>query len=166
MTRSEDYPPPIVLDTTVLSCFASSEDLYLLDALAIRFVTVEAVVEELRTGVDRGHVVLAPAIEAVDVLTVDGAPGSMLEGLDHGEAHALYAAFQREGTIATDDGPARDRVAALDVPVTGSIGLLLRGVRQERISVGEADALHHHWVTEEDFHSPVSSIADALDRLD
>lgn len=49
---SEDYPPPVVLDTTVLSCFASSEDLHLLDTLSIRFVTVEAVIEELRTGVE------------------------------------------------------------------------------------------------------------------
>ncbi len=90
----------------------------------------------------------------------------MLEGLDHGEIHALYVAFQREGTIVTDDGPARDRADDLGVPVTGSIGLLIRLVREEHITVDEADAIHHHWVTEEGFRLPVSSIADALDRLD
>lgn len=166
MTRTEDYPPPVVLDTTVLSCFASSDDLHLLDEVAIRFVTVEAVVDELHTGVDHGHTFLAPAVEAVDVLTVDGAPGSTLDGLDIGEAHALHAALEHDGTIVTDDGPARDRAAELGVPVTGSIGLLIRLVRLDRLPVEEADAIHHQWVTDEGFHSPVSSVSDALDRLE
>lgn len=58
------------------------------------------------------------------------------------------------------------RADDLGIPVTVSIGLLLRLVRQEHITIDEADTIHHHWVTEEGFHSPVSSIFDVLDRLD
>lgn len=166
MAKSNDYPPPVVLDTTVLSCFASTDDLDLLTDLSIRFVTVEAVIDELQTGVEHGHDFLAPAVEAIDVISVDGTPGPPLDGLDYGEAHALYAAGQRDGTIVTDDALARDRATELDVPVTGSIGLLIRLVRQDKLAVTEADAIHRQWVTDEGFHSPVRSISDALDHLD
>lgn len=163
---SEHYPPPIVLDTTVLSYFAFTDDLDLLDAMDVRFVTVEAVVEELQTGVDHGHDFLAPAVTAVDVITVEGTPGAVLDDLDRGEAHALHAARECDGTIVTDDGPARDRADALDVPLTGSIGLLLRLVRQSKLDIDDADAIHRQWVDDGGFRSPVDSISEALDRLD
>lgn len=163
MVRSDDYPPPVVLDTTVLSCFASTDDIHRLTDLPIRFVTVEAVSDQLHAGVERGHDFLASAVEAVDMISVEGTPGPTLDDLDHGEAHALYAAWERNRTIVTDDGPARDRATELGVPVTGSIGLLLRLVRQETLTADEADAILHRWMSAFQYRSPVETIHDILD---
>jgi predicted nucleic acid-binding protein len=45
---------PVVLDATVLSNLAVTDDLELLCALPTCFVTVEAVTDELRAGVEAG----------------------------------------------------------------------------------------------------------------
>ncbi|PSP74802.1 hypothetical protein BRC86_04765 [Halobacteriales archaeon QS_3_64_16] len=54
MARSEQ-PSPVVLDASVLSNFALTDDLDLLEEIPARFATVEAVNDELRTGVEQGH---------------------------------------------------------------------------------------------------------------
>jgi len=61
------------------------------------------------------------------------------ERLDPGEAQALVAALSAGGTLATDDGPARSLASEYDIAVTGSIGLLVRGVVRNELSVETAD---------------------------
>lgn len=84
---------PVVLDVTVLSNLAVTDDLERLDALPARFVTVEAVTDELRAGFEAGYDRLGRAIDATDVVAVDSEPGNdVLDHLDRGESYALVAA--------------------------------------------------------------------------
>ncbi|WP_049901265.1 hypothetical protein [Halococcus agarilyticus] len=48
---------PVVLDATVLSNLAITDDVDRLDTLPARFVTVEAVTDELRTDSKRGTII-------------------------------------------------------------------------------------------------------------
>ena len=70
MTGSERLRSPAVLDTTVLSNFAYTDDLDLLDEVPARLVTVAAVCKELRAGVEDGYEFLAPAIERVPPIAI------------------------------------------------------------------------------------------------
>jgi predicted nucleic acid-binding protein len=165
MARSEQ-PSPVVLDTSVLSNFALTDDLDLLGEIPARFVTVEAVDGELRTGIERGCEFLGRAIGAVEVIDIEGEPGDDLDSLDWGESYAIQAAREQDGTIVLDDGPARDRADDLGVPLTGSIGLMIRLVRDGTISEAEANEIHRWWIEEGRFRSPVESITEALERID
>lgn len=165
MARSEQ-PSPVVLDTSVLSNFARTDDLDLLDEIPARFVTVEAVIGELQRGVEtHGYEFLQRALGAIDVINVETDPGEELAGLDQGEIGAIHAARKRDGTVVLDDGLARDRARELGVPLTGSVGLVIRLVRQGTISEDEANTIHEQWVSEGRFRSHVESITEALERV-
>lgn len=161
MARSEQ-PSPVVLDTTVLSNFALTDDLDLLEEIPAQFVTVEAVETELQRGVDDGYTYLNRAIGAVEVINVEREPGTDLTDLDRGERYAIQAARERGGTVVTDDKLARDRAHELNVPLTGSVGLMIRLIRDSVLTEDEADEIHNQWVFEGRFRSHVMSISEAL----
>lgn len=111
MTRGD--PEPIVLDTTVLSNFASTDGLTLLTAVLESPVVVPAVRDELEGGKDAGHGYLDSAVDTLN----DGFPmrplpsdenfQSIRDRLGTGEAASLRAAINHGGTLATDDLAAR-----------------------------------------------------------
>jgi predicted nucleic acid-binding protein len=82
--------------------------------------------------------------------------------LDSGEKHALAAAIRHDATIATDDLAAREVADALGIPLTGSVGLLIRLVQRGTIDEDEADEIHQRWVDEGNFRSPVDSVSEVL----
>ncbi len=156
---------PVVLDATVLSNFAVSDDLDLLDRLSARFVTVEAVTDELRAGFEAGYDHLGRAIDATDVIAVEEKPDSdVLDELDRGESYALSAAQKRSGTLATDDLPARELATRRGIELTGSVGLLVRLVLRDELSVSEADTILERWIVDARYRSPVESISEVLER--
>ena len=72
------------------------------------------------------------------------------------------AAHTAGGTLVTDDGPARTLAADYDVVLTGSIGLLVRGVVREELTVETADKWLTTWIEERNYYSPVESVTAAL----
>jgi predicted nucleic acid-binding protein len=155
---------PVVLDATVLSNLAVTDDLDLLRALPARFVTVETVMDELRAGVEAGYDHLGRAIDAIDVIAVEGEPESdVLNELDTGESYALHAAQERAGTLATDDLPARELAADRRIEFTGSVGILVRLVLRDELSISEADAILERWVIDARYRSPVESVHEVLE---
>lgn len=72
------------------------------------------------------------------------------------------AADTASGTLVTDDGPARALAADYDLALTGSIGLLVRGVVLEELTVETADQWLTMWIEERNYYSPVDSVAEAL----
>lgn len=156
-----DFPAPIVLNTTVPSNLAVTDDLDLLDVFGERVVTVSTVIDELRHGIEDGYAHLDRAIGAVEVIDAEGKPGDDLADLDPGETHALHAARSLGGTIATDDPPARRRANDLNITVTGSIRVLTLAVEQDRLTIDEADEKLARWI-EAGYFSPVESVADVL----
>lgn len=153
-----------MLDATVLSNLAVTDDLDLLCALPARFVTVEAVTDELRAGIDAGYDHLDRAIDATGVVAIEGTPGSdVLDELDSGESYALCAAQERAGTLATDDLPARELAADREIELTGSVGILVRLVLSDELAVDEADAILEDWIADARYRSPVGSIREVLE---
>jgi len=78
----------------------------------------------------------------------------LLETLDPGESQALAVAEDIDGTVVTDDGDARATAKQRDIDLTGSIGLLVRFVEDQQISVQEADQCLKQWIDEGGSRSP------------
>lgn len=149
-----------VLDTSVLSNFAHVDRVELVCTLP-RPVTVPAVRDELERGV-HSHPYLSRAVSVLDadIPVVTPSPTAttlettLLETLDPGEAQALAVAEAVDGTVVTDDGDGRAVATRRDVPVTGSIGLLVRFVAEGDLTAETADAFLKRWIDEAGFRSP------------
>jgi predicted nucleic acid-binding protein len=164
------YPQPVFLDATVISTFASTDSVEFLVHVLESPIVVPAVRDEIEQGVKHGREYLTSAIEAFDNgLAVSDVPPetrrmSLHERLDPGETEALRGAVERDGTIATDDLAARRLATELDVPVTGSIGLLVLGIKREHIDSETADEWLEVWRDERGYYAPVESVTELLDE--
>jgi predicted nucleic acid-binding protein len=154
-------PPPtdlrLILDTTVLSNFALVGQIALLQRLYTgQAGTTLAVADEIRRGLSSGYEYLRAAEEALLPLSSTGwlsvlTPVSPEEqrlfvelgaSLAPGEASCLALAIARGLTLASDDRAARQRAAERGVRLTGTLGILVRAVREGHIALAEAnDAL-------------------------
>jgi len=162
------YPQPIFPDTTVISNFASTNSVEFLVHVLESPIVVPAGRDEIEQGVKHGHEYLSSAVEAFDSgLSVSDVPPeiesvSLHKRLDPGETEALRGAVERDGTIATDDLAARRLATELDVPVTGSIGLLVLGIKRGYIDSETADEWIDIWRTERGYYAPVESVTELL----
>lgn len=164
------YPQPTFLDATVVSNFASTDAIEFLVEVLESPVVVPAVRDEIEEGRRVGHDYLASAIEAFDDgLRVSNIPPEtgavrVRDRLDTGEAEALRGAFEHDGTLATDDLAARRLADDHDVPVTGSIGLLVLGIERGRIDGETADEWLQTWRDTRGYYAPVESIEEIIDE--
>lgn len=159
---------PTVLDTTVLSNFAFIGQMDLLAALP-RVCSVPEVRRELRTGMD-SYPYLQQALDHLDdtipVMELDDQVVELIPELefrlDPGEAQALAVASVHGGTLVSDDRAARESARSLDVSVTGSIGVLVTAVEDERIAKSDADRWLKQWVDETAYRAPSRELSDYL----
>ncbi|WP_408960175.1 hypothetical protein [Natrinema sp. 74] len=82
--------------------------------------------------------------------------------LDPDEAEAFVVADQTSGTLVTDDSAARNLASTYEIELTGSIGILVRGVVREDLTVETADSWLTTWIDECSYYAPVESVSDAL----
>lgn len=124
---------------------------------------------ELRAGVE-SYPYLQRALdrlgEEIPVRTLDDsteALASDLEArLDPGEASAFAVADSQNGTLVTDDGPARKLARDDGVPVTGSIGVLIIAVEADRVSKSDADRWLKQWIDDTEYRAPSRDLSDYL----
>lgn len=167
---AEGYPQPVFLDATVISNFASTNSIEFLVDILEAPVVAPAVRDEIEQGVDFGHKYLTSAVEAFDEgLVVSDVPpeiggANLRKRLDPGETEALRGAAERAGTLATDDLATRRLATELDVPVTGSVGLLVLGIKREHIDSETADEWIDIWRTERGYYAPVESVTELIDE--
>ena len=161
-----DGPGPVVLDTTVRSSVASTDSIPWLVELLTNPATVEAVRTELEAGLTAGHEFLDRAIRAIgdgsQVLPVEDPIDAARVRLDLGEAAAIQATDQYDGTLATDDLAARRVAADRRIPVTGSIGILAFGVSSDDLELETANLWLQTWRNERGYYAPVDRIEAAL----
>lgn len=81
------------------------------------------------------------------------------EILDRGEQRVLSLARYHGYAVATDDKDARNLANEYDIPCTGSIGIVVRGVDRREVSIEQADQWHDVWVSHCVFYSPIESIS-------
>ncbi|WP_255150103.1 hypothetical protein [Halorarius halobius] len=169
---SESFSRPVVLDATVLSNYASTDSVSWLTTTLDALQTVPAVRTELEQGREVGYAYLEHALDGIEsgrIEIIETAPEQLQQDyptvqtrLDPGEAEALVAAHTADGTLVTDDGPARALAAEYDIALTGSIGLLVRGVVLEELTVETADEWLTTWIEERNYYTPVDSVTAAL----
>ena len=169
---SEPLVRPVVLDATVLSNFASTDSVTWLATTLEDLQTVPAVRTELEHGRAAGYAYLTHALavlETGEISVVGSAPEQLQQDypeikdrLDPGEAEALVAAHTAGGTLVTDDGAARALATDYDVALTGSIGLLVRGVVRDDLTVETADEWLTTWIDVRNYYAPVDSVTAAL----
>jgi predicted nucleic acid-binding protein len=163
------YPQPVVLDTTVVSNFASTDRISFLTAVLESPMVVPAVRDELERGLDAGHEYLDTAVDALDnelpvrPVSADDGVQDIRDRLDRGEAESLLGAIEHRGTLATDDLAARTVADQRDVPVTGSIGLLVLGVESAYLDRETADEWLDTWRERRGYYAPVESVTEILD---
>ena len=126
----------IICDTSSMQYLHQLGLLHLLPQLAERVFVPQAVVEELAVGRALGFNVPDPTTLAwVEILN----PSSqvvlpLVTGLGQGETAVLALGLEMPGTVVVlDDRLARRTAEALDIPLTGTLGVLIDAKRQSLI---------------------------------
>ena len=87
--------------------------------------------------------------------------GQLLTTLHGGEASCLAIASHRQWTFLSDDKAARKASQMLNVPLSGTLGILLALVKQGHLPLSEADTILRQMV-QAGYRSPIASLADIL----
>jgi predicted nucleic acid-binding protein len=163
----------IIFDATILSNFARiGQTSWLERVYASRACTTLMVAEEIRQGVEAGYraldsieralrpagwlPVVGPETTEEQILYLD-----LLSSLGSGEASCLAIAKMRDMVLATDDRAARQKAAEQGVRVTGTLGILIRLVRDGHLSLPEANGCLAEMV-QQGYRSPVEQLDEFL----
>ncbi|WP_238532971.1 hypothetical protein [Halalkalicoccus jeotgali] len=143
-------------------------------------MVVTTVREELQQGYNAGYEFLGDALDlivsdkpddeydirdntVIHLKRIHSSREKIDSNLDPGEADSLYHALINGRVLATDDRDARQLARELDVPVTGSLGILVRGIKQDKITVSTANEWLSEW-QDAGYHSPVDDMRELSDK--
>ena len=151
----------ILIDNTVLSNFTLVQRIDLLQQAVGPTAAIPAhVKQEFDTGVQRKRLPTTD-LSWLPVLTLSTNEQRVyqqfLQKLNAGEAACLAIASQRQGRVLTDDRDARLLANQLNVPISGTLGVLLRLQTLKLLSLSQADALLAEMITK-GYRSPVQSL--------
>lgn len=168
--------PDYIFNTTALSNFAATDRLDLLKKLyqGKAFTTIE-VSHELQRGIHAGYLYLESAWQQIGVVHPTGwvrilIPETTEEyqlqaefdnRLDQGEASCLALAITRRFIFVTDDLAARRLASEKNVLLTGTLGILIKGVREKFLSLAEANNLLESMI-QQGYRSPGDCLDDFI----
>jgi predicted nucleic acid-binding protein len=176
MPETRSLAARLIFDTTVLSNFAVVSQVALLENLyAGRACTALAVADEIRRGLDAGYTYLRAAEATFAGLSPSGwlpvlALTSPREhalyielgiSLASGEASCLSLAIVQGFILASDDLAARREAAERGVLLTGTVGILVRAVRQQHMALAEANQILAQMITLR-YRAPVQRLDDLI----
>jgi hypothetical protein len=153
----------LLLDNTVLSNFVLVNRIELLtEALGNEVATTPQVIGEFNDGVARGRLP-ETRLDWLEVLNLGTEEESLFRELlvrvNAGEASCLAVAVQRNGRVLTDDRDARKLAAQLKIPISGTLGILLRLVQINVLALSEANEILGQMITG-GYRSPVEKLED------
>ena len=153
----------LLLDNTVLSNFALIPRIDLLiEAMGDRISTPPQVINEFNEGIARGRLpqIGLDWLEIVSLEADEAALYQKLTGrLNAGEAACPAVAAYRGGRVLTDDRDARILAAQLKIPISGTLGSLLRLIRIQALTLPEAKELLSQMIAH-GYRSPVERLED------
>ena len=176
MPELRDTRLRLIFDTTVLSNFAAVEQVSLLEQLySGRACTALPVADEIRRGLDAGYAYLATVEAAftglsqsgwLPVLPLISAREQALyvelsQSLAAGEASCLSLAIVQELTLASDDLAARREATQRGVHLTGTVGILVRAVRQQQMTLAQANQMLARMIVLH-YRAPVQRLDDLI----
>ena len=161
--------PDVIFDTMVISNFAKAGQLALLRKIypANAYCSGFVVAEVLR-GWRQGHPDLEPLVQSL----ADGWPPQIdlttpaerqlymriSVSLGDGESSCLALAAERGYVFACDDRLARSEAVRLGIPLTGTVGILIKAVRIGLIDLKKANAVLKRMIAA-GFYAPVQRIS-------
>jgi predicted nucleic acid-binding protein len=160
--------PDVIFDTMVISNFAKAGQLELLRKMYPANACCSGfVVAEVLRGLRQGHAVLEPLVQ----LLSDGWPrqddlstpverqlfARISVSLGDGESSCLALAAQRGYVFACDDRVARGEAVRLGIPLTGTVGIIIKAVRTGAIDLKKANTILKRMITA-GFYAPVLRI--------
>ena len=153
----------VLVDNTVLSNFAKINRLNLIKRAFDRVYVTEQVLEEFRFGVKRE---VLPDVELdFEILKLKDEEVELYNALrvklGKGEASCLAVAKHRNMKVLTDDSDARKMANILGIPVSGTIGVLVRCVEEGIITKEEGNSILKEMIAK-GFYSPVSDLDEVL----
>lgn len=155
----------VLLDNTVLSNFALVERPDLLRAaLGTAAATTADVMAEFEAGVELGRV---PETDWSWLRTMTLSPTEqalyqqLQQHLNTGEAACLALAFHREARVLTDDRDARGLAGQMRIPVSGTVGVLVRLIKIKHLTLIEADSLLGEMIAK-GYRSPIETLESLL----
>ncbi len=159
---------PILINTTVLSNLAAVGRLDMLQWLHEACYVASAVYEEIQLGRAEGYDFLAQVDQALDLghftlATLENETElqhyrAVPDDLHRGEAMSLALAYCRGWRFLTDDRAARTYAARLPIPYSGTLGLLLHGIRHGYVAIDDGNALLHKMILLARYRSPVEDL--------
>ncbi|HMR68276.1 MAG TPA: hypothetical protein PKE64_30055 [Anaerolineae bacterium] len=166
---------PVIANTTIISNFASLNRLTLLKNLFGSIYIPEQVFEETQSGLLQGYDFYKDLTALIFPFSGDGwlhltalkstaefkSFGELLVTLHAGEAACIAIAQHLNWTFLSDDKAARKLAAQLNVPVSGTLGVLLTLCKKNLLSMAEADHVLKQMV-KLGYHSPISSVSELL----
>ena len=160
--------PDVIFDTMVISNFAKTGQLDLLRTLYSDNACCSGfVVAEVLRVFRQGHADLENLVKLLeegwprqeDLLTPTERRlyASISISLGDGESSCLALAAQRGFVFACDDRLARSEAVRLLIPLTGTIGILIKAVRISIIDIKKANTILKRMI-QAGFYSPVAKI--------
>jgi predicted nucleic acid-binding protein len=157
-------------DSVSLSNFALPHqfDLLLRRYPAGRLCVTPQVVDEVLNGIQSGYSALSSIVMALEQgrlaqlqLSADELRRyqGLLATLGAGEASLIALAEKRRGIVVTDDRHARSVCHDLDIPVTGTLGILKAMCAEGMLARAEADKILGDMIRH-GFYSPVQKLAE------
>ncbi|MCL4490060.1 MAG: DUF3368 domain-containing protein [Chloroflexi bacterium] len=154
-----------ILDNTLLSNFAIVQRPELIRlALADAAATTEEAFAECQTGVRIGRL---PACDYswLSVFPLNESERATYDQLrlrlNAGEAACLAIAARRGYRVFTDDRDAREIALQMQIPISGTVGLLVRLVEQSHLSLSDANGLLTRMIAS-GYRSPVTDLSNLL----
>jgi len=153
----------VLVDNTVLSNFAKVEKLHLLKEIFDKVCITSQVLEEFKFGIKRG--VLPDTELKFQVLALKEEEMELYESLrtrlGKGEASSIAVAKFRKMTLLTDDHDARKVANIMEIPVSGTIGVLTLCVKRGLLSKEQGNKILKNMILK-GFYSPVESLDEVM----
>lgn len=160
-----------IFDSVTISNFALVGRLDVVQTrYAHQLALTTQVIDEICRGVTSGHHNLEPILDQVNnggfrLVAMTNKERNTFRTLSNtlgqGEASTIAAALHRGATVVTDDRAARQAARDLGLPLTGTIGILIAGVKDSTLTATFADSILGSMVAA-GFYSPVKRISDVL----
>jgi len=163
----------IIANTSTLSNFAAVGQLELLQSRFETLYISEQVFDEIQDGLTQGYDFYTNLKQQIfpfsdtgwlHLITMDTVDELMtfnrlLSKLHTGEASCLSIAHHRQWLFLSDDKAARQQARAMNVPISGTLGVLLSLVKQNKLPLVEADRVLQQMI-EKGYYSPVISLSE------
>lgn len=159
-----------VFDTVVISNFIFSDALYLLqNRYKKKAIITHEVYGELVVGMGKypqlKEIESAFSDKSFKLVTLSHEElkhcQQLLTTLDLGESSTITYAHAHQHIVVSDDRAARQHCTNINIPVTGTIGILQACVQDQTLQLEEADIILAKMINK-GFYSPVKSISHIL----